>query len=74
MYNGVKPLRIDHFNVFSTNVDESVEFYSDLGFRVTEYTEDEKTKKLCNDWVKDYIESYGYVLGYYIANVKMLDN
>ena len=24
LYNGVKPLRIDHFNVFSTNVDESV--------------------------------------------------
>ena len=37
-------------------------------------TRDEKTKKLCKDWVKDYIESYGYVLGYYIANVKMLDD
>ena len=51
LYNGVKPLRIDHFNVFSTNVDESVEFYSDLGFRVTEYTEDEKTKKLWAAWM-----------------------
>ena len=37
-------------------------------------TRDEKTKKLCKDWVKDYIDSYGYVLGYYIANVKMLDD
>ena len=41
LYKGVKPLRIDHFNVFSPNVDESVAFYNDLGFRVTEYTEDE---------------------------------
>ena len=39
LYKGVKPLRIDHFNVFSTNVDESVAFYNDMGFRTTEYTE-----------------------------------
>jgi catechol 2,3-dioxygenase len=40
LYRGVKPLRIDHFNLFSSNVDESVKFYGDIGFRVTEYTED----------------------------------
>ena len=51
LYTGVKPLRIDHFNVFSINVDESVKFYSDLGFRVTEYTEDEKSKKLWAAWM-----------------------
>ena len=51
LYTGVKPLRIDHFNVFSTNVDESVKFYSDIGFRVTEYTEDEKSKKLWAAWM-----------------------
>lgn len=51
LYKGVKPLRIDHFNCFSPNVDESTAFYSDLGFRVTEYTEDEETKRLWASWL-----------------------
>ena len=51
LYRGVKPLRIDHFNVFSTSVDESVAFYGDFGFRCTEYTEDEDSKKLWAAWV-----------------------
>ena len=51
LYRGVKPLRIDHFNVFSTNVDDSVAFYSDFGFRVTEYTEDEDTGRLWAAWM-----------------------
>ncbi len=50
LYKGVKPLRIDHFNCFSPNVDESVAFYNELGFRVTEYTEDEKTGSLWAAW------------------------
>ncbi len=50
LYNGVKPLRIDHFNCFSPNVDESVAFYNQLGFRVTEYTEDEDTGGLWAAW------------------------
>ncbi|MBO6724454.1 MAG: 3,4-dihydroxyphenylacetate 2,3-dioxygenase [Rhizobiaceae bacterium] len=51
LYRGVKPLRIDHFNVFSTNVDESVAFYNEIGFRVTEYTEDEETGRLWAGWM-----------------------
>ena len=51
LYKGVKPLRIDHFNVFSTNVDESVAFYNDMGFRTTEYTEDSDSKKLWAAWM-----------------------
>ena len=43
LYRGVRPLRIDHVNAFSPNVDESVAYYSRIGFRVTEYTEDEAT-------------------------------
>lgn len=50
LYRGVKPLRIDHFNCFSPNVDEAVVFYSDLGFRVTEYTQDEATGRLWAAW------------------------
>jgi catechol 2,3-dioxygenase len=51
LYRGVKPLRIDHFNCFSTNVDEAVAFYNDMGFRVTEYTEDEKSGRLWAAWI-----------------------
>jgi catechol 2,3-dioxygenase len=51
LYKGVKPLRIDHFNCFSPNVDESTAFFAEMGFRVTEYTEDEDTKRLWAAWM-----------------------
>ena len=51
LYRGAKPLRIDHVNCFSSNVDASVAFYNDFGFRVTEYTEDEKSKRLWAAWM-----------------------
>ncbi|MEM6727390.1 MAG: 3,4-dihydroxyphenylacetate 2,3-dioxygenase [Pseudomonadota bacterium] len=51
LYRGVKPLRIDHFNCFSPDVDASVAFYSDIGFRVTEYTEDEESHRLWAAWM-----------------------
>ncbi len=51
LYHGVKPLRIDHFNCFSESVDASVAFYNQIGFRVTEYTEDEESKKLWAAWM-----------------------
>ena len=51
LYRGVKPLRIDHFNCFSPDVDGSVAFWNDMGFRVTEYTEDEATGKLWAVWM-----------------------
>jgi catechol 2,3-dioxygenase len=51
LYKGVKPLRIDHFNCFSPNVDEAVAFYNELGFRVTEYTQDEESHRLWAAWM-----------------------
>jgi catechol 2,3-dioxygenase len=51
LYHGVKPLRIDHFNCFSSDVDASVAFYNEIGFRVTEYTEDDESKKLWAAWM-----------------------
>lgn len=51
LYHGVKPLRIDHFNCFTTDVDASVSFYNKLGFRTTEYTEDEASGKLWAAWM-----------------------
>ncbi|MGO4852158.1 3,4-dihydroxyphenylacetate 2,3-dioxygenase [Phaeovulum sp. W22_SRMD_FR3] len=50
LYHGVKPLRIDHFNCFATDVDKAVAFYGQMGFRVTEYTEDEESGKLWAAW------------------------
>ena len=51
LYRGVKPLRIDHFNCFSPNVDKSVSFYNDFGFRVTEYTEDDDSGAVWAAWL-----------------------
>ncbi|MDQ2066531.1 3,4-dihydroxyphenylacetate 2,3-dioxygenase [Xinfangfangia sp. CPCC 101601] len=50
LYKGVKPLRIDHFNCFSPNVDEAVAFWNEIGFRVTEYTEDAESGRLWAAW------------------------
>ncbi|MEP2718814.1 3,4-dihydroxyphenylacetate 2,3-dioxygenase [Pseudophaeobacter sp.] len=51
LYNGVKPLRIDHFNMFSADVDAAVAFYNEIGFRVTEYTEDDESGKVWAAWM-----------------------
>lgn len=51
LYRGVKPLRIDHFNLFSANVDAAVEFYGAMGFRVTEYTADDATGRTWAAWM-----------------------
>ena len=51
LHRGVKPLRIDHFNCYSPDVDVSTTFYNEVGFRVTEYTEDETSKKLWAAWM-----------------------
>ncbi len=51
LYHGVKPLRIDHFNLFSSNVDASVVFYGEMGFRLTEYTADDETDRTWAAWM-----------------------
>jgi catechol 2,3-dioxygenase len=37
LYKGCHPQRLDHFNVFSPEVQNTVDFYARLGFRLTEY-------------------------------------
>ena len=51
LYRGVKPLRIDHFNMFASDVDASVAFYGEMGFRMTEYTADEETGRCWAAWM-----------------------
>ena len=65
-YKGVKPLRIDHFNCFSTNVDEATAFYHKMGFRTTEYTADEETGALWASWVhrKGGVHDQAFTNGY----------
>jgi catechol 2,3-dioxygenase len=40
-YKGVQPQRLDHFNVFAPDVQGSIDFYASLGFRLTEYAEED---------------------------------
>ncbi|MEM9012683.1 MAG: 3,4-dihydroxyphenylacetate 2,3-dioxygenase [Pseudomonadota bacterium] len=51
LYHGAKPLRIDHFNLFMSDVDAAVAFYNAIGFRTTEYTEDEESGRLWAAWM-----------------------
>lgn len=51
LYRGVHPLRIDHFNCFSNNVQESVDSYNALGFRLTEYTATDDDKDIWAAWM-----------------------
>jgi len=41
LYRGCHPQRIDHFNVFAAEVQDTVNFYARLGFRLTEYAEED---------------------------------
>jgi catechol 2,3-dioxygenase len=41
LYKGVQPQRMDHFNVFAPDVQGSIDFYASLGFRLTEYAEED---------------------------------
>jgi catechol 2,3-dioxygenase len=40
-YKGVHAQRLDHFNVFSPELQDAINFYAGIGFRMTEYTEED---------------------------------
>lgn len=40
-HKGVRAQRLDHFNIFSPELQDAVDFYATLGFRMTEYTEED---------------------------------
>ncbi len=40
-YQGVHPMRLDHMNVFAPDVQGATDFYAGLGFRLTEYAEED---------------------------------
>jgi catechol 2,3-dioxygenase len=41
LYKGCHPQRLDHFNVFAAELQDTVDFYARLGFRLTEYAEED---------------------------------
>ncbi len=41
LYRGCHPQRLDHFNIFSPEVQDTIDFYARLGFRLTEYGEED---------------------------------
>jgi catechol 2,3-dioxygenase len=51
-YKGARIQRIDHLNCFTPNVQAAYDFYNDLGFRLTEYTEtDDNDPQLWAVWM-----------------------
>jgi catechol 2,3-dioxygenase len=52
-HQGARIQRIDHINCFTPNVQASYDFYTELGFRLTEYTETDDTSdpKLWAVWL-----------------------
>ena len=52
-YQGARIQRIDHINCFTPDVQASYDFYNELGFRLTEYTEtdDSRDPKLWAVWL-----------------------
>jgi catechol 2,3-dioxygenase len=51
-YKGVHAQRLDHFNVFSPELQDAVDFYATLGFRMTEYTEEDgKDGRIVAAWM-----------------------
>lgn len=51
LYRGARPLRIDHANIFSPDVDGAMRFYNRLGFRLTEYTADDRSGRVWAAWM-----------------------
>ena len=41
LYKGVQPQRVDHFNVFVPELQKTIDYYASLGYRMTEYSEEE---------------------------------
>jgi catechol 2,3-dioxygenase len=52
VHRGARIQRIDHINCFTPDVQASYDFYTEIGFRLTEYTEtDEDDAKLWAVWL-----------------------
>ena len=51
-YRGAYPQRIDHVNCFSPDVQLSYDFFTDIGFRTTEYAAADQDDRLWSVWLQ----------------------
>ena len=54
LYKGVQPQRFEHFNVFVPELQETMDYYAGLGFRLTEYSEEEPADggRIASAWLQ----------------------
>lgn len=52
LYRAGAPQRLDHFQLVTTDVQRATEFYSELGFRLAEYTAADGTDALWGSWLE----------------------
>ena len=51
-HHGGKPMHLDHVQIATHNVQAAIDWYSELGFRMTEYTATDGTDELWGVWLK----------------------
>jgi catechol 2,3-dioxygenase len=51
-HHGACPASLDHVQIATHNVETALRWYSDLGFRLTEYTADDVTDEVWGVWLK----------------------
>jgi len=52
LYKGCHPQRLDHFNVFAAELQDTIDFYARLGFRLTEYAEEDGDGRIAAAWMQ----------------------
>ena len=51
-HHGASPASFDHVQIATHDVDTALKWYSELGFRLTEYTADDNTDEVWGIWLK----------------------
>jgi catechol 2,3-dioxygenase len=51
-FRGGSPQRLDHFQIVAQDVEAATRFYTDLGFRIAEYTARDGTDELWGTWLQ----------------------
>jgi catechol 2,3-dioxygenase len=52
LYKGASPMRLDHFQIVTHDVQQAMEFYLALGFRLTEYTATDGKDEIWGAWLQ----------------------
>lgn len=52
LYKGASPMRLDHFQIVTHDVQRAMEFYLALGFRLTEYTATDGKDEIWGAWLQ----------------------